>query len=340
MGRVYAGVDVGSKTFHLTAMDDGGAVVRDKKYDTSRQNLLRSVEGLEGEVWVHLEAASMARWVRSVLRERVARIVVSHPKTNAWIAKDPLKRDELDALKLAKLLRMGELHEVYYGEDELGAFKEVVQHYDDVTEQQADLKVKIKGRLKQQGIMDGGDALFTKSGRREVLGRVTTATARRAIEQLYELMDGSLQVQRKALGLVKTEAAKHPVVAKLDGVPGIALVSAARFVSYIQEPRRFATKQKLWRYCRLGITDRSSDGKPLGRKSLDWNGNGRLKQLSRTAFLGALKARADNRFKRAYEESLKRTHSSTHARLNVQRKILTTLWAMWKGGTDYQDEKG
>lgn len=340
MEKVYAGVDVGSKSFHLAATDPAGTVVRDQRYDTSRQNLLRSVEGFGGEVWVHLEASAMARWVRSVLRGHVARIVVSHPKTNAWIAKDPLKKDKVDALKLSKLLRMGEVHEVYYGTDDLGALKELVQHYDDVTEQEAELKVRIKGRLKQHGILDGGDALFTKSGRGEVLGRVTEPTARRSIEQLYELLDGTLVVQGKALRIVREEAKKYPVVAKLDGVPGIGLVSAARFVAYIQEPRRFATKQKLWRYCRLGITDRSSDGTPLGRKSLDRNGNGRLKQLSRTAFMGAMKKRDDNRFKRAYRESLERTHNATHARLNVQRKILATLWAMWKGGTDYQDDKG
>ncbi len=117
-------------------------------------------------------------------------------------------------------------------------------------------------------------------------------------------------------------------------------MSAARFVGYIQEPGRFRNKRKLWRYCRLGITDRSSDGTPLGRKRLDPNGNGRLKELSRTVFLGAMRSREDNRFKRAHQATLEGTHDKTHARLSTQRKILATLWAMWKGGTEYQDDKG
>lgn len=334
------GVDVGSTSFHLAATDEAGTVVRDQRYDTSRQNLLRSVLGMQGDVWVHLEATSMARWARSVLLGHVTRVVVSHPKTNAWIAKDPLKNDKVDALKLAKLLRMGEVHEVYYGPDELAMLKELVQHYDVVTEQQAELKVRIKARLKQHGVMDGGDGLFTKRGRQEVLSRLTQASARTSTEQLYELLDATRGVQRKALKVLEEEAAKYPIIGKLEKVPGIGLISAARFVAYIQEPRRFATKQKLWRYCRLGITDRSSDGTPLGRKRLDRNGNGRLKQLSRTAFLGAMRRRDGNRFEEAYRESLARTQDATHARLNVQRKILATLWAMWKGGTDYQDEKG
>ena len=53
-----------------------------------------------------------------------------------------------------------------------------------------------------------------------------------------------------------------------------------------------------------------------------------------------MRCRDDNRFKRAYRASLSRTNDKTHARLNVQRTILATLLAMWKGGTPYQDDKG
>jgi hypothetical protein len=57
--------------------------------------------------------------------------------------------------------------------------------------------------------------------------------------------------------------------------------------------------------------------------------------MSRTAFLGALKS--DNRIRRAYLSSLARTQNKDHARLNVQRKILTLLWTLWKNGNDYQE---
>lgn len=38
---------------------------------------------------------------------------------------------------------------------------------------------------------------------------------------------------------------------------------------------------KLWRYCKLAVTDRSRrDGKELGYKRLERRGNGRLKEVS------------------------------------------------------------
>ena len=88
--------------------------------------------------------------------------------------------------------------------------------------------------------------------------------------------------------------------------------------------------QQLWRYCRLGILDRSSDGKPLAYQQLDRCGHGVLKAISYRAWLTAIKARSGP-VHRFYLQSLNRTHKEVHARLNTQRKVLQTLWALWQG---------
>lgn len=343
MARVYVGLDMGSSGFHQVGMDRDKTVVVDRKFDTSEANLIRAFDDIKGEVHVHLEAGELAAWVRRVLKGGVARIVVSHPKSNAWIAKDPLKRDRLDATKLADLLRMDQVHEVYYAdEDHRTLFKQIVQHYDDVTSQEVRLKNKIKAAFREQGVIAKGTDVYTGGGRDKFLSAVPAAAAREAITQLYELMDVTLKAQKSALKLMKRESQKYPEIARFDAVPGLGVISSCRFSAYIQTPHRFSAKRKLWRYCRLGITDRRSDGKPLGRQALDWNGNGRLKEMSRTAFIGALQTSEDNLFKRTYRGVLQRTHNETHARLTTQRKILAVLWAMWKRGTSFDDriEKG
>jgi len=340
MAKVYVGLDMGSSCFHQVAMDKEKVVVQDRKFDSSEANLIRAFEDIKGEVHVHLEAAELAAWVRRVLKGRVARIVVGHPKSSAWIAKDPLKRDRLDAYKLADLLRMDQVHEVYYAdEDHRTVFKQIVQHYDDVTDQEVRLKQKIKAALREQGVIAKGLDVYTGGGREKYLTEVPSAAAREAIGQLYGLMDVTLKAQKDARNLMRRESQKYPEIARFEGVPGLGVVLSCRFSAYVQTPHRFSAKRKLWRYCRLGITDRQSDGKPLGRKALDWNGNGRLKDMSRTAFLGAMKTVEENLFQRTYRQTLQRTHNQTHARLTTQRKILAVLLAMWKGGTSYQDNK-
>src|SRR5882672_1472170 len=340
MAKVFVGLDMGSTSFHQVALDKEKAVLRDRQLPTSEANLIKAFEDVEGEVHVHVEAAELAGWVRRVLKGRVEKIIVGHPKSSAWIAKDPLKRDRLDAYKLADLLRNGQVHEVYYAdEDHRTVFKQIVQHYDDVTVQQAGLKNKIKAAFREQGVIARGITVYSAAGRKEFLSRVPSAAARESIEQLYGLFDLAEKTQKAAQKLMRRESRRYPEINRFEEAPGLGLVTACRFSAYIQTPHRFGSKRKLWRYCRLGITDRRSDGKPLGRKTLDWNGNGKLKDMTRTAFLGAMSTQDDNLFKRTYRQTLQRAHDKTHARLTTQRKILAVLWAMWKGGTEYQDNK-
>jgi hypothetical protein len=62
-----------------------------------------------------------------------------------------------------------------------------------------------------------------------------------------------------------------------------------------------------------------------------------LKDVTRKAFEAAMRTHQDNGFKRAYRRSLEQTHDAIHARLTVQRKIVSTLRAMWINRTPYDD---
>ena len=86
------------------------------------------------------------------------------------------------------------------------------------------------------------------------------------------------------------------------------------------------------------MSHRSSDGKALGEAKLDRAGCGRLKDVSRRAFDAALRRGDNHGFKRAYERALEGTHDKRHARLSVQRKIVSVLRAMWLKMAPYRDE--
>src|SRR5437016_1232056 len=101
--RSYVELDVGSSTCHLVVLDTEGRGLRNLHFPTSEAKLLAAIAGLPGEVHVHLEASELAEWICGLLLGRVTRVVISHATTNAWIAKDPRKRDSVDAFKLAEL---------------------------------------------------------------------------------------------------------------------------------------------------------------------------------------------------------------------------------------------
>jgi transposase len=319
-----------------------GTLISKRRFATSESNLRAAFAELSGEIHVHLEAGELAAWTREVVKPYAKSITVSHARDNAWIAKDPNKDDSVDAFKLADLLRMNRVHPVYYSDDRKRRdFKQLVQHYGDLTAQEVALKAQIKSRLRTQGVIVHKAAPFTEKGCKRVLARVSSAEIRAAIRQLYKLLAHTLEVREQAYKAM-SKAGRQFAEIKLfqEGVPGIGPIGAARFSAYVQTPHRFSNKRKLWRYCRLGISYRSSDGKPLSYPRLDRAGCGPLKDVIRKAFEVAVNSKDDNQFKRAYEKALASTHDKTHARLTVMRKIVSVLRAMWLTHSPYKDELG
>jgi transposase len=339
MSISYVGVDLGSSKFHQVAINHRGAQTLNRELATSEANLVKAFSDLRGEVHVHLEAGELAPWAASVIAPLVTRVVCSHPQSNAWIARDADKCDRIDAYKLAELLRLNRFKEVHYAPDQPRRnFKQLVQHYDELTAQQARLKTKLKARLRMQGVIVTGERLFSSKGRTPVLARVESGDLRTAIKQLYLVLDQSVAAQEQARLLMLRAAQAFREIKLLRTVPGVGPIGACRFSAYIHTPNRFSSKRKLWKYCRLSVSHRSSNGKPLRRPRLDRSGCGRLKDVSRKAFDVAMRSRQDNGFQRAYRRALETTHDATHARLTVQRKIVSTLRAIWLNQTPYYDE--
>jgi transposase len=339
MSIVYVGLDLGSSNFQQVALNHHGVSRVNRDFQTSESNLVKAFSDLQGEIHVHLEAGELAPWAVSIITPLVHRVVCSHPQTNAWIAKDADKCDRIDAYKLADLLRLNRFKEVHYPpQQSRREFKTLVQHYDELTQQQARLKTKIKARLRMQGVIVRGEQLFSATGRKAVLAAVKSVAVRTAISQLYAVLDPSLESQTAARLLMRRAARAFPEIRIFETAPGVGPIGACRFSAYIHTPQRFSSTRKLWKYCRLSVSHRSSNGKPLRRPRLDHNGCGRLKDVSRKAFEAALRSKSDNAFKRAYQRALETTHDQTHARLTVQRKIVSTLRAMWLNQSPYCDE--
>jgi transposase len=339
MNTFYVGLDLGSSSFQQVALNHDGVSRVNREFGTSEANLVKAFSDLKGEIHVHLEAGELAPWAASIVAPLVRRVVCSHPQSNAWIAKDSDKCDRLDAYKLAELLRLNRFKEVHYPpQQSRREFKTLVQHYDELTAQQARLKTKLKARLRMQGVLLSGERLFSAAGRKPVLAEIKSGAVRTAISQLYDVLDQSVVAQTEARLLMLRAAQAFPEIKLLRTAPGVGPIGACRFSAYIHTPSRFSSTRKLWKYCRLSVSHRSSNGQPLRRPRLDRCGCGRLKDVSRKAFDAARRSHQDNGFQRAYQRALEKTHDATHARLTVQRKIVSTLRAMWLTMTPYCDE--
>lgn len=87
------------------------------------------IRGLSGTLHVVFEEGTQAAWLYDLIRPLAAEVVVCDPRHNQLIASGN-KSDNLDAHKLAHLLRLGAVKSVYQGEAGLRTLKELV-HCDD-----------------------------------------------------------------------------------------------------------------------------------------------------------------------------------------------------------------
>jgi len=265
-------------------------------------------------------------------------VIICDPRENALIYKSPNKKDKVDTQRLCRLLRLGELKHVYHPEnDDRAIFKASAQHYLDLRNQLTRLKQKIKAMYRHWGVIDVfTTAVYSSSGRGKYLEQIKHRPIRYQLKRLYYLMDQTEAMRKSSCKSMKQLGRNYAEIREFKKIPGIADIGAHVFDAFIQTPQRFAKKNRLWKYCRLSVTDRSSDGKPLGFQRIEKSGIGELKALSYRAFMAAMKG--DNEVKRFYLDSLKRTHSGKKARLNTQRKILSVMYSIWKKGVAYQPE--
>jgi transposase len=341
MGKIaYLGLDVHARQSVLGHMDESGTFKISAAFATTEQNIITALSRIRAhEKYLTLEEGTLAYWVAQVAAPYVKQVIICDPRENALICKSASKRDSVDTKSLCRLLRLGELKHVYQPQnDQRAIFKAAVQEYLDLRDQQVRIKLKIKAKYRRWGVIQlSGQRVYGHKGRNHYLQQVKHMTIRNQLKRLYLLLDQTEAVQQTACRAMKRLGRNYPEIRQFKKIPGIGDIGAHVFDAFIQTPHRFATKSKLFKYCRLAVRERSSDGKPLGYKRLDRSGVGELKALSYRAWLSAIKGA--NEVRQFYQQSLQRTHSRVHARLNTQRKIIAVMYGIWKKGQTYRPQQ-
>jgi transposase len=340
--KAHIGIDAHARNCVVGWRDGQGEFRGKVSIETSEMGLIKAVEAIRADYKVAtVEESTLAGWVARTLRAHVDEMVVCDPGRNKSIATAVKKDDDRDVLELTRLLWLGQLHGIYHPQDDGRAvFKMLVQQYLDLRRSQVKLKQQLKAKYHMWGVTQiAGKDVYSKEDRDTYLDQLRNDSVRRQVNRLYQLHDEAVRLQQDNLKEVVACGRRYPEIAEFKKIPGVGDVGAHVFDAFIQTPDRFDTKAKLWRYCELAVTDRSSDGKQLGCRRLDSRGNPELKSMSYTAWLGSLHGKTGNEVKRFYQASLERTKDKAHARLNTQRKIVATMWAVWKHKEEYKPER-
>lgn len=336
----YIAIDLHSKHSVIGYMDAQGTYLGHQRFCTTASNLVQGVVGIPGECkYLTIEQGNMAFWAGSLLAPYVERLIVCDPRQNYLISRSPVKNDRLDTYRLCKLLRLGELKAVYRPEQmgERRLFYHQIKEYERFVKQITIHKRQVTALVRHWGYPGG----FTRADYRHPerwIGQISEPLFRQEVAAKTRTIE-VLSVQRDELfARIQTQGRAYPEIAEFQKMPGMGPVLSHTFSGYVQTPDRFARKGQLIHYCQLGVRRYSSDGRRLKAERLDKAGHSSLKNLSYQAWKGAMKG-PGNEVQQVYEKALAHTGNPIHARLITQRKILISLWSLWKHKESYRPER-
>jgi hypothetical protein len=340
---MFVGADVHAVSTTYAVLNDSGKLVMEGVVETTAQSLISIVKSIPGAVHLTFEEGTHASWLYNLLRPHVAELVVCNPRKN--VSKKENKSDRIDARKLARMLRSGDLSPVYHGHDETRALKELVRGYEHVVADSVRAKNRLKAIYRSQGERTSGTNLYKLEGREEWLSKLPSRGLRVRAGWLYSQIDGLDYVREEAERAVLCEARKHQACKLVRSVPGIGPIRSATIVAHVATPFRFRTKRQFWAYCGLAVvtSDTSEwievDGQLVRKRrsastrGLNKNFNRSLKNVFKSAVHDARKFRPHLGYlvESGMRESL--------ARLTVARKIAATTLAIWKKGEKFDLSK-
>ena len=127
-------------------------------------------------------------------------------------------------------------------------------------------------------------------------------------------------------------AAEEPVIDRLKTVPGIGTVTAAAFVSVIDDAKRFDHAHEVESYVGLVPSEFTSGRRKLG--GITKQGNSYLRALLVQAAWALLKTRGPNPL-RTWTQAVQRRRGKKVGAVALARRLAGMLWAIWYDGTVY-----
>ena len=124
----YIGMDVHRESISIAVLNSAGKIVLECVVETKASIILQFIAGLCGELHVTFEEGTWAAWLYDLLKPHVTKLVVCDPRKNASMKRGS-KSDEIEARRLAELLRLNHLNPVYHGEHGLRSPKELMRSY-------------------------------------------------------------------------------------------------------------------------------------------------------------------------------------------------------------------
>lgn len=195
-----------------------------------------------------------------------------------------VKTDKRDAIRLAQLLRAGELTSVYIPTEEDEALRDLVRAREDAKEDELRAKHRITKLLLRYGIRPPKEVGKNWSSRYRTWIKTLTFKYHALSVTFQEYLQTLNEIEERVKRLEKeienqaTEGFHAPMIQALQCLRGVALITAASFVAEIGSFRRFRSPKQLMAYAGL-VPSESSSGPLRKQGGITKTGNSHVRRL-------------------------------------------------------------
>jgi transposase len=268
------------------AVADGGRasgrLIGTMPHDVSKLLKALAKVGKPGEVHVVYEAGPTGYGLQRVLAGRGYGCEVVAPSLIPRRAGERIKTDRRDCLRLAELSRAGELRAIWIPDAGDEAIRDLVRAREDAVNARTQARHQLKGFLLRHDVRFSGRSSWTKAFHRWLgtlnFGAASSQVAFTEYGQAVQAADERVARLSAALQASIAGWRFEPVVAALQALRGIDVLSAIGLVAEIGDIQRFDHPRKLMAYLGLVPSEHSS-GERVRKGSITKTGNAHARRL-------------------------------------------------------------
>jgi len=265
--RFYCGIDLHARTMYLCILDSQGREVFSQDLPSSPAAFLDAIAPFREGLVVGVECMFAWYWLADVCRAEGIAFVLGHALYMKAIHGGKTKNDEIDARKIAGLLRGGLLPMAYVYPSAMRGTRDLLRRRTFLVRRRAELLTHMQILHAQYNLPAPNKHLSYASNRTaDLTERFTDTSVRKLVEVDLALID-QLDAHIGALELHLTRTAKvddPQSYARLQSIPGVGKVLALVLLYEIHDIRRFAGEGQFLSYARLVRCSHESAGKKLG----------------------------------------------------------------------------
>jgi transposase len=266
--RFYCGVDLHARTLALCVLDAQGQVAARLTVAASPAAVLDALAPYRQDVAVACECMFAWYWLADLCQEQKIPFVLGHALYRKAIHGGKAKNDKLDAEKIARLLRGGNLPVAYVYPRAMRATRDLLRRRTFLVRQRAHLLAHVVNTNSQYNLPPLTKKLGYAANRAEldVAARCTDPSVRKAVEADLALVDAcDVQIRDLELYLTRTAKVDDPqAYQRLRSVPGVGPVLTLVLLYEIHDIRRFPEVGQFLSYARLVRCVHESAGKRKG----------------------------------------------------------------------------